>query len=211
MWNIEFKGKIQGDINQISTQKPLPDGAVQFREPDSAGKAFVIGTLLILPVMVLISVLAIYRLMTIHGDVTKWGVSFGSFIFPFVICFVIALVSQYIHEYIHAFLIPKTIKKQIYVKPDDNMLFVYIEDPVPKKNFIISLLGPAIILGLIPYVIWFIIAPIFSPVISIAIFAYSFMMLLCAVGDYLNAFNCIRQVPKDGIILNRGWHSYWIQ
>ena len=41
MWNIEFKGKIQGDINQISTQKPLPEGAVQFREPDSAGKAFV--------------------------------------------------------------------------------------------------------------------------------------------------------------------------
>nr|MCR5390742.1 hypothetical protein [Lachnospiraceae bacterium] len=86
MRNIEFKGKIQGDINQISTQKPLPEGTVQFREPDSAGKAFGIGTLLILPVMILISVLTVYRLVTIHGDVTKWGVSFGSFIFPFVIC-----------------------------------------------------------------------------------------------------------------------------
>ena len=145
MWNIEFKGKIQGDVDQISTQKPLPEGAVQFREPDSAGKAFGIGALLILPVMIIISVLAIYRLVMIHGGVDKWGISFGDFIFPFVICFALALLSQYRHEYIHAFLIPKTIKKQIYVKPDDNMLFVYIEDPVPKKNFIISLLGPAVL------------------------------------------------------------------
>ena len=211
MWNIEFKGKIQGDVNQISTGKPLPDGAVQFREPDSAGKAFGTGILLILPVMILISVLAVYRLVTIHGSVTGWNVSFGTFIVPFAICFALALASQYIHEYIHAFLIPKDIKKQIYVKPDDYMLFVYIEDPVPKKNFMVSLLGPATILGIIPYVIWFIIAPALSPVVSIAVFAYSFMMLLCAVGDYLNAFNCFRQVPKDGKVLNSGWHSYWIR
>lgn len=34
------------------------------------------------------------------------------------------------------------------------MLFVYVEEPVSKKAFIISVLSPALILGIIPFAIW---------------------------------------------------------
>ncbi|MBQ7944043.1 MAG: hypothetical protein IJ326_08290 [Lachnospiraceae bacterium] len=45
MWNIEYKGKISGDLEQISSGKPLPEGSVMFKEPDTSGKAFALGTI----------------------------------------------------------------------------------------------------------------------------------------------------------------------
>ena len=90
-------------------------------------------------------------------------------------------------------------------------LFVYCEDCVSKKRFILSVLGPAVILGLIPYIVWYIIAPSLSLPLTFAMLLYSLAMIACAVGDYLNAYNCARQVPKSGKVFNRGFHSYWIR
>ncbi len=39
---------------------------------------------------------------------------------------------------IHAFTMPEEVKKQIYVMPQNRMLFVYVEEPISKKAFIIS-------------------------------------------------------------------------
>ena len=79
---------------------------------------------------------------------------------------------------------------------DNLMLFVYCEDCVAKNRFIISLLGPAVILGLIPYIVWYIIAPNLSFPLTLAMLLYSLAMMACAVGDYLNAYNCVWQVSK---------------
>ena len=141
-------------------------------------------------------------------------------IFPYkiparlVIAFLVSLfciyISQYVHEYIHAFTMPKEIKKQIYVMPQNQMLFVYVEEPVSKKAFMISVLSPAFILGIIPFVIWMFVAPMIPIPVSLGVVMYCIFMSGCALGDYLNAFNCARQVPKGGKVFNRGWHSYWI-
>ena len=42
MRNIEFKGTLKGDIEQISSGKQLPEGSVMFKEPVSK-KAFMIS------------------------------------------------------------------------------------------------------------------------------------------------------------------------
>ena len=209
MWNIDYKGKIKGDIEEILSGKPLPEGSVMFKEPDSPNKAFAMGTLLAFPLMVLIIGFAILRVVSIYGK--PHDLEFGNFIIPFAICFVLILISQYIHEYIHAFLLPKNVKKEIYVMLDNLTLFVYCEDYVSKKRFIISVLGPAVILGLIPYIVWYIIASNLSFPLTLAMLLYSLAMMACAVGDYLNAYNCARQVPRNGKVFNRGFHSYWIQ
>lgn len=208
MWYIEYKGKIKGDIEKISSGKPLPEGSIMFKEPDSTNNAFALGALLALLPMVLMLGFAIYRIVSIYG---KPHLEFEDFIIPFVICFVLILISQYIHEYIHAFLLPKNVKKEIYVMIENLTLFVYCEDCVSKKRFILSVLGPAVILGLIPYIVWYIIAPSLSLPLTFAMLLYSLAMIACAVGDYLNAYNCARQVPKSGKVFNRGFHSYWIR
>ena len=192
-----------------SSGKPLPERSVMFKEPDSPSKAFALGALLAVPLMMLMLGIAIYRIISIYGK--PHGLKIGDFIIPFVICYVLILISQYIHEYIHAFLLPKHIKKEIYVMLDNLMLFVYCEDCVAEIRFIISLLGPAVIWGLIPYIVWYIIAPNLSFPLTLVMLLYSLAMMACAVGDYLNAYNCVRQVLKNGNVFNRGFHSYWIR
>ena len=114
MWNIEFKGKLKGDIEQISSGAPLPEGSVMFKEPDSSDKAFAQGGLIALPLILIIIGLAVFRICTVYSKPD--GLNFKTFALPFGISFALMLLSQYIHEYIHAFLMPRSIKKQIYVK-----------------------------------------------------------------------------------------------
>jgi hypothetical protein len=106
---------------------------------------------------------------------------------------------------------PRDIKKQIYVMPQNQMLFVYIEEPVSKRVFMICVLSPALLLGIIPYIIWLFAAPFIPFPVSFGIVMYCICMTGCAVGDYLNAYNCARQVPKSGKVFNRGWHTYWVR
>ncbi|MBQ7944042.1 MAG: DUF3267 domain-containing protein [Lachnospiraceae bacterium] len=114
-------------------------------------------------------------------------------------------------QFIHAFLFPKNVKKEIYVSLESQMLFVYCEELVSKKRFIIAVLGPAVILGIIPYIVWYMIAPTISFPITLIMLLFAIANVACAVGDFLNTYNCVRQVPKDGKVFNRGLHSYWVQ
>ena len=209
MWNIEFKGILEGDIEKISSGKPLPEGSVMFKEPETSDKAFALGAIIAGPLVLAMMLGGFVRIVKAFG--MPHGLKFGSFVIAFLIALVCICVSQYIHEYIHAFTFPKEIKKQIYVMPQNQMLFVYIEEPVPKIGFLISVLSPALILGILPFASWFFFAPMLSIPVSFGILTYCICMTGCALGDYLNAYNCIRQVPKGGKVFNRGWHSYWMR
>jgi len=208
MRNIEFKGTLKGDIEQISSGKQLPEGSVMFKEPETSDKAFLQGAVFAGPLMLVMMCMGIVRILLAFGR--PHGLKFGSFVIAFLVSLFCIYISQYVHEYIHAFTMPKEIKKQIYVMPQNQMLFVYVEEPVSKKAFMISVLSPAFILGIIPFVIWMFVALMIPIPVSLGVVIYCIFMSGCALGDYLNAFNCARQVPKGGKVFNRGWHSYWI-
>ncbi len=208
MRNIEFKGTLKGNIEQISSGKQLPEGSVMFKEPETSDKAFLQGAIFAGPLMLVMMCMGIVRILLAFGR--PHGLKFGSFVIAFLVSLFCIYISQYVHEYIHAFTMPKEIKKQIYVMPQNQMLFVYVEEPVSKKAFMISVLSPAFILGIMPFVIWMFVAPMIPIPVSLGVVMYCIFMSGCALGDYLNAFNCARQVPKGGKVFNRGWHSYWI-
>ncbi len=209
MWNIEFKGTLKEDVDQISSGKQLPEGSVMFKEPDTSDKAFLLGAIFAGPLVLVMMCMGIVRILLAFG--LPHGLKFGSFVIAFLVSLVCLYISQYVHEYIHAFTMPKDVKKQIYVMPQNQMLFVYIEEPVSKRDFMISVLSPAFILGIIPFVIWMFVAHMIPIPVSFGVVMYCMGMSGCALGDYLNAFNCARQVPKGGKVFNRGWHSYWIK
>lgn len=209
MQNIEFKGTLKGNMEQISSGKSLPEGSVMFKEPETSDKAFLQGAIFAGPLMLAMACVGFARVLLAFGR--PHGMKFGSFVIAFLISLVCIAVSQYLHEYIHAFTLPREIKKQIYVMPQNQMLFVYFEESVSKKAFLTSVLSPALILGILPYAIWLFAAPAIPIPVSFGIVLYCICMTGCALGDYLNAFNCARQVPKGGRVFNRGWHTYWIR
>ncbi|MBQ5310730.1 MAG: hypothetical protein ILP19_01645, partial [Oscillospiraceae bacterium] len=68
-----------------------------------------------------------------------------------------------------------------------------------------------VILGLLPYIITMAAAPYIPPQVMIGLVFFSVMEVAAALGDVVNAYNCIKQVPGGAKVFNRGYHSYWIK
>lgn len=213
MWNIEYKGKLKGSIDQISTGKELPEGCVQFKEPEKVEKAMMQGMLFVVPGAFIMIVLAIFRVVTtyVKPEDVSGGQYVKSFLPALVVSLVLAYPAMYVHEFIHAFLFPKKLKKQIYVHPESMTLFVYCEEIVSKTRFIVISLGPAFLLGILPFFLGLILAPVIPAQIMVALTLFTVVSFMGGLGDFVNAWNCVRQVPKDGKVFNRGFHSYWIR
>ncbi|MDC7294441.1 DUF3267 domain-containing protein [Butyrivibrio sp. DSM 10294] len=215
MWNIEYKGVLKGDIDTIASGKELPEGAVQFKEPDTTWEAFSIGTLILLPLILLMGAISWLRLKADYAGITKQALrsEMKSFVVAMGIFVALLIVSMWIHEYIHAVLFPRAAKKEVYVAPSSGALFVYSEDYISKSRFVIMSLGPAIVLGILPFAAWVILAQFIAVpvVLAVAVALYSICMVFSAVGDIVNVYNCIRQVPDGAKVFNHGYHSYWVK
>jgi hypothetical protein len=86
MRNIEFKGTLKGDIEQISSGKQLPEGSVMFKEPETSDKAFLQGAVFAGPLMLVMICMGIVRILLAFGR--PHGLKFGSFVIPFLVSLV---------------------------------------------------------------------------------------------------------------------------
>ena len=83
------------------------------------------------------------------------------------------------------------------------LMFVVGTEDMSKIRFICMSLCPNIILGLIPYLIFF----IFPNLGWLGLFGA--INLGMGFGDYYNVFNALRQMPKGAKTYLSGMHSYW--
>lgn len=199
MFNIKFKGKY---IDESQLKKgELPMCAVKFKEPDSISKAFLLGGLVSLPVLLVSTILLIFKV--------------GNFMrlpfYQFILIILLGIILLYIHELIHALSLPIYIEKEIWSKMNEGALFVYFNKPITKLRFIWVCFAPNLILGYIPFVLFIFGFWDFNNILCNIIGVVSWIMIISGVGDYLNIYNTIIQVPKDAKILNYGLNSYWLK
>lgn len=196
MFNIKFKGKFRNE-EQLKNGC-LPSNAIMFKEPDTITRVFILGTLISLPIIIL----------TLIGLIIKFdGNNFKP---PNSIYSLIIIILPFLHEFIHALCFPRNSEKEIWTKFDEGALFVHCNDSVSKKRFIWISIAPNLFLGFIPYILYIIGVFDFSIQASNIIGLISFFMIFAGVGDYLNIYNTIRQVPKGSKVINYGLHSFWI-
>ena len=65
------------------------------------------------------------------------------------------------------------------------------------------------ILGFIPYAFWILGAFDFNPLLSQTVIIFAMINIVSGVGDYLNFYLSLRQVPKNALVQNYGFHTYW--
>lgn len=193
---IIFKGRYKNK-EQLPVGN-LPENAVKFREPDNFIKLNLVASMFIIPVIVIIAVASYIK--------TQLGGTVGSFLGGNG--FILALLTIIPHELLHAIAFPKESEVEVWYNPKALMAFVVSTYPTSKGRFIFLSLLPNIIFGLIPLILWVII-PIENENISQTLFSYANLNLLMGVGDYLNVFNAITQMPKGGITQLSGMNSYW--
>ena len=206
MFNIHIKGKYENE-EQLINGKKLPENAGQVREGESVSDAFKLGFLLSLPIMLPMIFFSIKRCSgvdnTLEFDI--W------FVFTVAITALLGQGLIYVHEFIHAMFYPKEAKKIVWKDTKQGAYFVYCDAPVSKARFIILCLAPCIVLGIIPFLIWYIVVPVLNASWGVCTMMLTWGMTFGAIGDFANVFNAVRQVPKKAKVFNYGMHTYWME
>lgn len=207
MFNIKYKGNYKDDKDLIK-RKSIPKNAVEYGIVSDLKKELGRGFLIILPLVIIMLVLIIIKVKNIDFHL-KMDIHF-------IISFFIVIVSVYlltiVHEIIHALFYPIKSNKEIWKSKEQGAYFVYCEDEISKSRFIIMCLAPMFILGIIPFIIWYII-PTFIPMpYNIAVSIIFWLMTIVAMGDVSNVCYVIKEVPKKAKVFNYGLlRSFYIK
>lgn len=206
MFNIHLKGNYEKE-SQLIEGKTLREDAIPFEEPDTIQEVFKQGCKYMMPLLIVIGMLAGIRFGLLDFRITF------NFHLVYVICLGIVFTYPllYIHEFIHALFFPIHANKSIWKIPKDGAFFVYCDEFISKKRFIVMSGAPLVILGIFPFVVWLFVAPLISSNATIIFLLVSISMIVGAVGDVANIVNAYKQVDKDGYVFNYGMHSYWVK
>lgn len=199
MFNIKFMGKFN-DESQLK-KKELPLDAKIFKEPNSISKAFLLGFIISLPLIILISIGFMYKVSSFKNIKPMY----------FILSVILTLLLLYLHEIIHAVCFPINFKKEIWIKPNEGALFVYCNECISKIRFLWVCIAPNLILGIIPFLFFLLGYFDSNDSIKYIVGMVSWMMIVSGIGDYLNIYNTLTQVPRNGYVVNNGFHSYWLK
>jgi len=199
MFNIKYRGKYIKE-SQLNKDK-LPSNAVIFKEPNSITSALLLGSIISLPIMICMTIGLVLKIGSINN--IKLGV--------YIALPILVIILSLLHEIIHGLCFPKEFEKEIWVKFNEGALFVYCNKQVSKKRFIWVCVSPNLILGFIPFLLFIIGVFDFNNNISNLVGLISWSMTLGGIGDYLNIYNAVKQVPKNAYVFNYGFHSFWIE
>ena len=114
---------------------------------------------------------------------------------------ILAIVCMVPHEFLHAICFKGDV--EMYNGLSQGLLFVYGTEDMSKTRFVMMSLCPNIVFGLIPFVIFMI-----FPSLTL-LGALGAVSLGAGMGDYINIFNCLTQVPKGALVYMNGLHTYW--
>lgn len=208
MFNIKYMGYYKEET-QLINGAALPINAVQFKEGDNLSSIFILGAMVGMPFILSIIFLAYFKMKEVNYGYT-FELNSVTIITYLVTCFLMVALL-FVHEFIHAILFPLKEEKTIWFYPQQGALFVYCNALVSKIRFIVICLAPAMVLGLIPFVLWYVFAKHIQMPYSYAIVVISIINVVASVGDFANVYNAIRQVPKGAKIFNYGFHSFWLK
>ncbi len=183
---FRYAGKYNNDPASLP-QREEP-GAVQFKEFEDLKQFGFWMNLAALLVIVILYALCVLRCGSLDT-------------LPSMIGALLAIAAMIPHEFLHALCFREEVL--MYQNLSAGMLFVVGTESMSKAQFVLMSMLPNLVFGFVPYLI-FLLFPQLQFLGVLGALAISMGM-----GDYLNVFNAIRQVPKGAKIYMSGIHSFW--
>jgi len=110
------------------------------------------------------------------------------------------------HEVLHLAMHPRTGNSLIGFWPSRLLFYTHYHDQLGCRRFLVVLLGPVVVLSLVPLVVCALTATA-----SAFFAAVSVVNALFAAGDLFAAGLILARVPLDATLRNKGWRVYWRQ
>ena len=187
---LHYMGKYNGDAKTLPN-KEYREGSVEFKEFKSSKIQGIVtnalGFILIIPLFIF---------MWFYSNLTLENLAPILFISS-----VISFVLLFPHEFLHAICFKKDV--YLYIYPQGGTLFVTGPEDMSKARFIFLSLLPNMVFGIIPFIIY-----LFFPNLYI-LGGIAVGCVIQGIGDYLNAFNALTQMPKGSRTYLYGEKSYW--
>ena len=182
---LHYKGKYSGDPDTLPTQV-YREGSVKFKEPESSKKLGLIANGL--SVVLLIPLLIFYF----------WWGGFRAWSIPGMI---LSLLVLFPHEILHASCFREDV--YLYTNWKQGMLFVIGPEVMTKGRFVFMSLLPNIVFGFLPFL-----AFVINPDLHI-LGTLGLMSIPMGMGDYINVFNALTQMPRGSLTYLYKFNSYW--
>ena len=190
---LVFKKGFDGDMEKLPKREV--EGAVQFKEYDSMEKLSAIANLLALGIMLVFAIPVVMILL----KALRSGVEIR--LDRLILLLILEIVTIPVHELLHALCFKGYVEFYTYLRK--GLAFVIGTESMTKGHFVFMSMLPNLVLGFLPYIIYFFVPTEFWLGI------WGMGNIGAGAGDYINIFNALRQVPKGGLIYMSGVHSYW--
>lgn len=185
---LHYRGKYNLDPATLPAVSKK-ENAVPFKEAESMKKLATQANIL---AILLLIVCFIPIFLTHRLEFTK---------FDFWIGCLLSLITCFPHEILHAICFKEDV--YLYTNFQQGMLFVIGNEPMTKARFTFMSLLPNLVFGLVPYILGLIFGQL-SVLLGLGWCAISM-----GVGDYINIFHAVTQMPKGAKTYMSGFHSYW--
>ncbi len=118
-----------------------------------------------------------------------------------------------VHEVIHALCTPQmgaTDLTLIGIWPAKMLFYAYYDGPMSRSRFLITFLGPFVVLSLLPIAVialgrWYSL----PNEVAFHLMLLSFLNGAAASGDLIGFVLVLAQIPATAIVRNFGWRTFW--
>ncbi|WP_027626389.1 DUF3267 domain-containing protein [Clostridium lundense] len=191
-----MKIKWRGKLSKTNTFSPIkiPLNSVQLLDPKYKLQYYIP----IIPILIFI-VLCVYCKTGFMWKFTLNSVGY-------IIGFLLIIPFSIIHELLHASCLPSKGKAEIFYSVSG---FCFVATtPTSRKRYILITLFPALMLGIIPLLIWIFI-PYKYVMLNSIWFTLSSGNLASSVIDLYTLAQVINQTPKGSSIIQSGFECYY--
>jgi len=183
----------------------VPFGAVRLHPEAGILSSYNLGIICSLPAVAVMSVAALLRLSG-AGRLPSPG---DGLLISAAVTLIAAALLEAAHELVHAAFYPRTAAVEIWRMERTGRRFVYCEQPISRGRYIIMSLAPFLLLSVIPFLVWCLLAGMMSSDTAIFPAVLFIYMAAGSGGDLGNVFRVLRQVPPGGKIFSWGLGTYW--
>lgn len=120
--------------------------------------------------------------------------------------FGLAILFLVVHEFIHAWVLLRWTNVKMGWVPAG--LFTLPESAITRRQYLLTLLAPSLLLGFFPLLMWILI-PIESRHLSTVLFVFSLGSLGASIADFSNFFITLQKVPKQAFVKVLNMRAYW--
>lgn len=197
---FHYMGKFDGNYEALPTREH-EEGYVPFKEPSAKKLPLIVNVIGAAVTLIFLIPVMIFGAEGMSETLDKMNFVMYMLVWVGICCLTMVVILP--HEFLHGLCFKGDV--YMYTQLSKGLCFVVGPELMGKGRFIFMSLLPNLVFGVLPYVIW----AFFPDLWYLGL--WGAVGLGMGGGDYMNALNCLIQMPKGAKTYLHGMNSFWVR